>query len=70
MSMGKEYAPPQPIVIKKAEGGHIHSDPMTEDYMAFPEQNFMGQMHNAQKVGIESIHDLPHELVHKRLRNG
>jgi len=70
MSMGKEYIPPKPVVIKKAAGGHIHSDPMTEDYMAFPEQNFMGQMHNAQKVGIESIHDLPHELVHKRLRNG
>ena len=70
MSMGKEYVPPQPIVIKKATGGHIHSDPMTEDYMAFPEQNFMGQMHNAQKVGLESIEDLPHHLVQKRLTNG
>jgi hypothetical protein len=71
MSMGKEYVPPQPIkIVKKAIGGSVGEVPMTEDYKAFPEQNFMGQMHNAQTYGLESIHDLPSEMVQKRLTNG
>lgn len=69
MAKGKEYSPPQPInIVKKASGGHIDGDPMTECYMAFPEQNHMAQMTHARKTNLMDIRDIPNRLAKKGLR--
>jgi hypothetical protein len=67
-SAGKEYVPPQPIkIIRKAEGGSIHQH--SEDEMAFPERSFHAQQHNAHRIGIESIEDMPEQVIHKHYRS-
>ena len=67
-SAGKEYVPPQPIkIVRKAEGGSIHHH--SEDEMAFPERSFHAQEHNAHRIGIESIEDMPEHVIHKHYRS-
>jgi hypothetical protein len=69
-SAGKEYVPPQPIkIVRKAEGGSIHHHHLSEDHMAFPEQSFHAQEHNAHRIGIESIEDMPEHVIHKHYRS-
>ena len=67
-SAGKEYVPPQEIkIVRKAEGGSIHHH--SEDEMAFPERSFHAQQHNAHRIGIESIEDMPEHVIHKHYRS-
>ena len=67
---GKEYVPPEPIkIVRKAEGGSIHHHHLSEDHMAFPEQSFHAQEHNAHKIGIESIEDMPEHVIKKHYKS-
>jgi hypothetical protein len=57
-SRGKEYVQPQPVFFR-AEGGrvdNIHVDRQSDDPHAFPEQNFVTQMHMAKRLGDDESH--------------
>jgi len=67
---GKEYVPPEPIkIVRKADGGSIYHHHLSEDHMAFPEQSFRAQEHNAHKIGIESIEDMPEHVIKKHYKS-
>jgi hypothetical protein len=67
---GKEYVPPEPIkIVRKADGGSIHHHHLSEDHMALPEQSFHAQEHNAHKIGIESIEDMPEHVIKKHYKS-
>jgi hypothetical protein len=50
-SMGREYIPPQAITFraKRAAGGSVDGEYITDDVAAFPEQSSAVQMHNAHR---------------------
>jgi len=57
-SRGKEYVQPQPVFFR-AEGGrvdNVHIDRQSDDPHAFPEQNFVTQMHMAKRLGDDESH--------------
>jgi hypothetical protein len=64
-AMGSPLAPNAPAGM--AEGGSIHHH--SEDEMAFPERSFHAQEHNAHRIGIESIEDMPEHVIHKHYRS-
>lgn len=68
LSAGKEYVPPKTIkIVRKAEGGSVHEN--GEHDMAFPEQSYHAQSHNTHRVGIESIEDMPEDVIHRHYRS-
>jgi hypothetical protein len=69
LARGNKFAEDKPIkIVRKAGGGHINGDPMTECFRAFPEQNNMAQMIHAKKSSLMDIHHLPKDVAYKGLR--
>ena len=67
-AMGKEYVAPKAIkIVKKAHGGSVWHSEEDHEHLAFPEQSFAVQQHNAHR-DIENDHeDSEHLRRHREL---